>query len=212
VSEQGDFSLLVIAGGQSRRMGQDKALLRVPNSGLPLLVHIVERLRGLNWREVVVVANNPETIRIAGDIATRTLRDKYPNAGPLGGLATGLAACAGWAAAVACDMPFVNANVFHSLAKIAKNEDGHDAVIPYLDGHAEVMHAIYHHRCAAVFSECVEANVFAVRRCLEKIRVRWVHAAEILPIDPALESVVSVNTPEEWANACAKLRATSPSA
>src|SRR5690606_16964739 len=113
------LSLLVIAGGRSRRMGQDKALIPAPLTNLPMILHIIDRLRPIGYQHVIVVANNEETLRIAEAAGAITQTDLYPDAGPLGGLAAGLALCPAWAAVVACDMPLVRADVFNRLVQLA---------------------------------------------------------------------------------------------
>src|SRR4051812_36454975 len=114
------FSLVINAGGQSRRMGQDKALLPVPTSGQPLWRHIVLRLRQLPITQVIVVSNQLATAQVAGiALPVVCVPDADPGGGPLGGIAMGLQLCTAWGIFVACDMPLVKLRVFQYLCELA---------------------------------------------------------------------------------------------
>jgi molybdopterin-guanine dinucleotide biosynthesis protein A len=146
-----DLTLIVNAGGQSRRMGQPKALLPTP-AGAPLLVHVLRRLAPLAPARTVIVANDPAIAALPElPPGTVCLADVYPDAGTLGGIATGLGAAPGWAAVTACDLPFVQAAVFAHLCAIAAeqadNGDRWDAIVPVVGGYEEPLHALYHARC-----------------------------------------------------------------
>ena len=83
------ITLLINAGGQSRRMGQSKALLPVPPHNLPLIAHIAARLLPLAPGGLVVVTNDPALPAQAQlPPATRFVPDAYPDTGTLGGIAT----------------------------------------------------------------------------------------------------------------------------
>ena len=117
-------TLLILAGGSSRRMGADKLLLPVPPTGIPLVRHVAVRLLPLAAR-VIVIANDPGVCAAVRDLGeeevqrdqdgmparriVNCLPDDVPGEGPLGGLATGLRRIDGWALAVAGDMPFISA-------------------------------------------------------------------------------------------------------
>ncbi|MFN8492128.1 MAG: molybdenum cofactor guanylyltransferase [Caldilineaceae bacterium] len=201
------LSLVLNAGGQSRRMGRDKALLAVPTSGQPLLRHIVQRLQLLPFRQVIVVANNPQLAQqIQFDLPTRHLPDQYPGVGPLGGIATGISACPDWGIFVACDMPLVNPCIFQFLSKLAaeQTDDGQprwDAVVPLVAGYEQPLHALYHRSIAPAITQCLAAGERRANSFLKHGRVRWVREDELRPLDPHLYSFFNANTPEEWAEA-----------
>ncbi|MEZ4712629.1 MAG: molybdenum cofactor guanylyltransferase [Caldilineaceae bacterium] len=206
------LTLIINAGGGSRRMGQPKALLPVPPDDRPLLEHIVHRLQTLAPTQTVIVANEP-TLRMRTKLRddVRWLTDAYPDTGPLGGLAAGLAACDGWAIFVACDMPLLNPALFAHFGALAAQTDDHgaaiwDAIVPLVDNYAQVLHAVYHRRCL----EAVQARLAAGERratCfLPDVRVRYVQEAELRTIDPMLQSFFNANTPAEWVQALAFLK------
>lgn len=109
---------IVLCGGQSRRMGRDKARLALGSR--TLLEHAVATLRPL--ARTIVLACGPAD-RYA-DLGLPRVLDTLPDGGPLAGLDAGLASAdaAGseWAIAVACDMPLVTTDVLIALAEFAR--------------------------------------------------------------------------------------------
>src|SRR5512135_1688419 len=96
-------SAIILAGGQSRRMGRDKALIDYQDR--PIIAHVINTLRALS-DDIVVVSNRSDLYRSFG---ARVVPDYDPPCGPLGGIAVGLQAAEyPLAVVVACDMPFLN--------------------------------------------------------------------------------------------------------
>ncbi len=189
-------TLLLNAGGTSRRMGQPKALLPMPGSGEPLIRHIATQLLPLA-DDLLVIANDPAVADALQPLPTRWLTDAYPDSGPLGGLATGLAACQGWCICVACDLPFVQPTLFRYL--IDQTGDGWDAIVPLVEDRPQPLHALYHHRALAAVEAALQTGKRRMDSFTSQVRVRFVTEDEVRPIDPELRSFVNVNTPEEWA-------------
>lgn len=203
------LDLIINAGGASRRMGMDKALLPVPPHGTPLVRHVYERLAGLATGQAIVVANDASLANKAGlPPSVRQLGDRYPNAGALGGLATGLALSTGWAIAVACDMPFVDPALLTLLAvliaepgeKKSGEDDGQgwDAIVPLTEGYPQPLHALYHRRCLPAMTTLLVQGNLRIVDLYDAIRVRYVSEEELRRHDPELRSFTNVNTPEEW--------------
>lgn len=204
-------TLMINAGGQSQRMGRPKALLPMPPDQQPLLQWIVQRLQPLSPQRILIIANEPAfqtQVKLAGDV--RWLADRYPDTGPLGGLATGLAACDGWAICVACDMPLVNLQLFAYLCRLAAETDatgadGWDAIVPVVDGYPEALHSLYHRRCLPAIVARLAAGERRAISFLPDVRVRYVQEADLRPYDPTLQSFMNANTPAEWAHVLAFL-------
>lgn len=195
------FSAVILAGGQSRRMGTDKAFLAM--EGRPLIQRLVERVRALA-DDVVIVANDPKPYRRVG---ARVVGDLVKGAGALGGLHAGLSAAAHeWAFAFACDMPFLNLNLLRHMASLTP---GYDAVVPRPNGLEEPLHALYHKRCLTPIARSLAAGDLKVISFLADVRVRYVEEAEIALFDPRHLSFFNANTPEEWEEALRILRAQS---
>jgi molybdopterin-guanine dinucleotide biosynthesis protein A len=205
-----DLTLIINAGGQSRRMGQPKALLPVPPRGDPLIAHIAHRLQALAPVRWVVVTNDRDLPAQAGlPPQTHFVEDAYPDTGTLGGIATGLQWTTTWAIVVACDLPLVNAALFAQLCDLAAEQaDGHDrwdAIVPVVDGYEEPLHALYHRRCLAAIERRLAAGQRRVISFMPDVRTHYVPEADLRRFDPALHSFLNTNTPEEWAQALALL-------
>jgi molybdopterin-guanine dinucleotide biosynthesis protein A len=205
-----DLTLIINAGGQSRRMGQPKALLPVPPRGEPLIAHIARRLQVLAPTRWVVVTNDPDLPAHAGLPAeAHFVGDAYPDTGTLGGIATGLRWTRAWAIVVACDLPLVNAALFAHLCGLATEQDNGqerwDAIVPVVNGYEEPLHALYHRRCLEAIESRLAAGQRRVVSFMPAVRTRYVPEAELRLVDPALNSFLNTNTPEEWAHALALL-------
>ena len=190
---------VILAGGASRRMGRDKAFLEF--GGEPLIARIAERLRAV-VDEVIIAAN--DTARYAA-FADRCVPDVHPGIGTLGGIHAGLGAAAHQLAViVACDMPFLNPDVLAWFVEVAGSANGAgdaDLVVLRHDKGVEPLHAVYRKSCLPA----IEATIRSGERCAfafyDQIRVRYVHPAEIVALDPALYSLRNVNDPTQWCEA-----------
>lgn len=197
-----DLALLVNAGGASRRMGRNKALLPVGDG--VLLTYVLRRLRQLAQAGIVVVANDPAVVAaLRPEPSLQVVADRWPQGGALGGLATGLALMSGWTLAVACDMPFVDAELAGYLATLAT--DDWDAVVPQSDGYAQVFHALYHPRCLQVLEANLRAGKLAVQAAFDQLRVRWVCGDELAAHQTTPDAFLNINTPQEWTAVQARL-------
>lgn len=203
------MTLVINAGGQSRRMGQPKALLPLPPANQPLLKVILQRLQPLAAQQVVVIANDP-TIRTQTVLGPDVLwlTDTYPAVGPLGGLATGVAVCPGWAICVACDLPLLNPALFTYFIELATatdatGADAWDAIVPVVADYPEPLHALYHRRCLPAIEACLAAGERRASGFLSAVRTCYVPEVELRRIDPALHSFYNTNTPAEWAQVLA---------
>jgi molybdenum cofactor guanylyltransferase len=197
------IALIVNAGGESRRMGQSKALLTVPPDATPLIVHIVRRLAHRVSGPILIVSNDNlvaaaiAQVRVEDSRELRVLGDQWPQGGALGGVATGLAACEGWAMVVACDMPFVDAAIFSHLLTVARAQPQLAAVIPVMGGQSQPFHGLWHRRSLPALEAQLLAGRLAVQAALHSLHVAWVDE-DALGVDAGTLAFTNVNTPEEW--------------
>lgn len=190
--ETGSISVVILAGGQSRRLGIDKSLLEV--EGQPLLSRTVHTLTALS-EDLIVVAN--ETARYRSlNLDVRFVPDDKRGMGSLMGIYSGLkAARHGHALAVACDMPFLSLPLLRYMAPLAK---GSDVVIPRLKGMVEPLHSIYAKACLPFMAELLDQGRRRITAFFPQVRVRYVEEQELAALDPSYLSFVNVNTPEDW--------------
>ena len=185
-------SAAVVAGGKSRRMGQDKAWIDV--GGAPLIQRVIDVLATVA-DEVIVVANDERY----GTLGVRLVADRFPDGGALGGIATGIGAASHDTILVAaCDMPFLDAAVWQLLLD---RQGGADVVIPVIGKEYETLHALYTKACLPAMERALAAGRMRVISFFDEVRVRPVDAASIRAVDPDLRSFTNVNTPEELAAA-----------
>jgi molybdenum cofactor guanylyltransferase len=198
-------SVIILAGGQSRRMGRDKPWLEL--GGAPLIAHVMRRLAPLAV-EFVISTNDPAAeSRLAGLTALplATAADLFPGAGPLAGLHAALSAVTTeWAFAVAADMPFVSPEL---VRRMMAESPGADAVVPRLTtrggstSETEPLHALYHARCAAPIARRLAAGDRRLVSFIPDINAVYVGDDFVQQADPRRLSFFNVNTPEEWEQA-----------
>ena len=182
-------TLLILAGGRSRRMGRDKAGLPVGDG--TLVEHLLRRLAPVGSETIVV--GGPHHSDLPG---VRRIDDRYPGMGPLAGVHAGLlAANSSWVWAVACDLPDVEPRVGTLLCSLAV---GVDAVVPRLDDGPEGLCAVYDRSLAPRIASFLEPGQRRVQDFLAGLDVRYVTAAEIRRVDPELRSFRNLNTPADY--------------
>ena len=195
-------SAAVMAGGQSRRMGRDKSLLRI--EGQPLIERVLDRLAQVSG-DLLVVTNEPDKYDwLAGRV--RFVPDVIgPGRGPLAGIAAALTAAREPAVlVVATDMPFLCVPLLCHLARLAEEAD---VVVPVIEpGRPETLHAVYGRACLGPIERRLVAGRYKITGFFPDVRVREVGVVELRRFDPDLRSFVNVNTPEEWGTVLEKER------
>jgi len=180
----------VMAGGKSRRFGQDKALLRL--GGETLLARSLRILGSLTAVQLVI--GPPERGPESGPATV--VSDAFPDSGPLGGIYTALrASTCPHVLVVACDMPFLNVDLLRYLLTLM---DEADIVLPRIDSHGEQLHAIYASSCLDPMKRRLESADYKIDRVFGDVRVRTVEEDELRLYDPELRSFWNVNTPADW--------------
>jgi molybdopterin-guanine dinucleotide biosynthesis protein A len=185
-------SAAIMAGGKSKRMGQDKAWIEL--DGEPLIARVASVLAAVA-DEVIIVANDPKY----DSLGLQVVRDRYPTGGALGGIATGVGAATHDTVLVAaCDMPFLSPEVWRLIL-------GHsgeaDVVIPKIGGEYETLHALYTRACIPHMARAIAENRLRVISIFEQVRVLAIEEPELRAVDPTLRAFTNVNTPEELASA-----------
>jgi molybdopterin-guanine dinucleotide biosynthesis protein A len=179
---------IILAGGKNLRLGRNKALEAI--DGKTLIERVIERLRPLSNRMLIVIAQGNSDLPVFGD--EEVVTDISPGYGPLGGIYTGLLASSSPNnIVVACDMPFLNTGLLRYMLEIS---GGYDAVIPRLDdGKVEPLHAIYSKSCLDYMKKQMDLNQLKVHSLLKKVRVRYIEGDESRRLDPQLLSFFNVN-------------------
>ncbi len=185
------ISVIVLAGGASRRMGVNKALLPI-SPRETLVSRVVANLRVLT-QDIVLVSNTPDLYR---DLPVRHTSDQFTGAGPLAGLHAGLRAVDNrWAFVVACDMPLVDHRLVRYMLLLTQ---GYAAVAPRIEEAIEPLHALYSQECLPAIEARLSAGQRRMISFYPDVRVRYVEAREIAIFDREGRSFANANTPEDW--------------
>jgi molybdopterin-guanine dinucleotide biosynthesis protein A len=179
-----EATLLVLAGGDSRRMGRTKAWLEVGET--TLVRWVAERLAPA-FKEVVVSFAEPEQLQ--EHMPYRVVFDRKAAAGPLAGLEAGLSAArTDVVFAIACDMPYVTPGL---AAMAIAASSGCDAAIPRIDGRPEPACAAYRKSALAAITAALDAGRYRAADVAERLEVAWLE-----DLDPDL--LRSLNTPGDY--------------
>jgi molybdopterin-guanine dinucleotide biosynthesis protein A len=185
-------SLVIQAGGESRRMGQNKALM--PFLGRPLIERVLERIHPIG-SEIIITSNQPEVFAYLGH---PVFPDILPGQGALSGLLTALSvANYPLVAVVACDMPFASLDLFE-LEREKLLVDAVDAVVPQSSEGFEPFHAIYRcETCLPAVQSALEAGEKRLISWFPQVKVSFLSPREVLERDPSGYTFININTPDE---------------
>lgn len=186
--------IVIQAGGESTRMGKDKAL--IPIQGMPMIEYIIRQIEDLG-DELIIITNEPENYQQFG---LPTYSDVIPNWGALGGLYSAIFHSSKEVCLIlACDMPFVNRSLMEYIISLSP---GYDAVIPRLDKQfSEPFRAVYRKSCLEPIKSSIEAGKRRVNSFFDQVDIRFVDGEEIAKFDPDAITFFNVNTPEELVEA-----------
>ena len=190
------LTIVIQAGGESRRMGENKALLSF--LGKPLIERVLERVGSLG-DEILITTNHTEGFEF---LHLPLIADIYPGSGALGGLHTSLkVARSPLVAIVACDMPFASRELLAYQRDVIQHEAA-DVVIPATDQGFEPMHAVYRREtCLPAVEDALRQGQRRMISWFSSVNVHVLAENEIAEYDPDHRAFMNVNTPEELAEA-----------
>ena len=187
---------VILAGGKSRRMGANKALMQLGEDSL--IGHIIRRMR-LVTDELLLITNSP-TEYAHLDLPMYT--DIIPNTGALGGIYTGLTSASHDAViCVACDSPFLEPKLLTYLVSVLGE---YDAVMPYTSNHndtqiiLQTLCGVYSKRCLPIIASMLQASELRVHALQEWARVQSVSPEVWQKLDPEGMSFFNINTPADF--------------
>lgn len=180
---------VILAGGQSSRMGTNKALLDF--HGEPLIQRLARRMEAW-FAQTIVVTNTPE---VYGFLGLPMFGDREPGLGPLGGLEAGLSASR-YPIAFFCatDMPFVNEQLVRYLIKLAPQ---FDIVVPMQGGEYEPMHAVYSRSRLPLIAEMLAARRLRLISIFAESNLRVVTEEEVRRFGDPERLFFNCNTPAD---------------
>ena len=191
-----NMTAIILAGGNSIRMGQNKAF--VPIDGVPIITRIHTLLTEL-FDEVIIITNQNDLFK---NLDSRIYADLLPDKGALGGLYTGVFFSSfDYSFCVACDMPFIKGSLVQFLIR---NRDNADAVVPRTSDGLQPLHAIYSKGCLDAMRRVIDQGKYKIIDFYNLVKVKILEESDFLYLDPLKESFMNVNTPEELRFAKAK--------
>jgi molybdenum cofactor guanylyltransferase len=180
---------IILAGGRSLRLGQNKALQTI--EGKSLIQWVVDRLAMLST-EIIIATAHGEQIPCSSTAKISTAADIYAGKGPLGGIHSGLTASSSPRSIVAsCDTPFVSVGLLEYMTQICS---AFDIVVPRIKDKIEPLCAVYSRNCLAPIQELLEQDERQIRKLFGKVRVKYVEEDEVNRFDPEHLSFFNINS------------------
>ncbi|MFC0523233.1 molybdenum cofactor guanylyltransferase [Pontibacillus salicampi] len=181
----------VLAGGESRRMGVDKAFL--PIHGEPMIYHVLQRIE--TWTNRIVISSSKRLDY--SSLGYPVLRDIYQGKGPLSALNSVFTAFQDeWIALAPCDSPFLNKAVYEYLTAQTSH---YQAVIPYYKGRYHPLAGLYHRDCSAVVKELLHKDKLAMKSLYHSVPTKFVDCECISVSSDILDNhFLNINHPEDY--------------
>lgn len=206
---------MVLAGGRSRRMGQNKALMHLGND--TIIAHVIRQMQAVT-NDLLLITNTPD---LYAHLGLPMHADLVPDMGTLGGIYTGLTyAASSTALCVGCDMPLLQPGLLSHLITILGE---YDAVVPCVQAADrpretaelfpprsavpifQTLSAVYAKRCLPVIDQMLAEGELRVHALYERICARIVEPEEWQSLDPQGLSFFNINTPEDLEKAIVHL-------
>lgn len=185
-----ETSCIILAGGKSSRLENDKVLETVGNRSL--LQRVISGVSLLSNDIIIVTASEQTVPEFIDYPKLRIVTDICPGKGPLGGIYTGLATSTSfYNLVVASDMPFLNQALLRYMIQLSGN---FDLVAPRVGDLVEPLHTVYTRNCLAPIEHMIKQGKLRVNLFFSLVKARYVEAEEIERFDPEHLSFFNVNT------------------
>jgi molybdopterin-guanine dinucleotide biosynthesis protein A len=191
-------SVVILAGGYSRRLGKDKGLVILANK--PLVVHVIDRVSNVVGEAIVVVSSESQkkNFDIVLKEKANIVVDKTESQSPLVGAMTGFESTQGnFSLLLPCDTPLISAKIVSFLFDICTNVN---AVIPrWPNGYIEPLQAVYHTKSALIAAKkALEQRKTNMRSMITNMtRVRYISTMVLERMEPGLLTFFNINTPQD---------------
>ncbi|MDY6826022.1 MAG: molybdenum cofactor guanylyltransferase [Bacillota bacterium] len=191
---------VILAGGDSKRLGRPKALLDFDGTSMiELIIKILDPL----FAEIIVVTDHPELysdlpVRLVGDLFTGCEKS------PLRGIHAGLRASKlPYQFVVACDMPFLNRSLIRYMAGFTAD---YDAIVPKIDSYFQPLHSFYKRSCAGAIEKQIKLGKCKVTDFYADLHIKFIGREDIERFDPHQESFININTFTDYQKALLNYR------
>jgi len=181
------ITAIILAGGHSSRMGEDKGLLDL--NGTPMIGHVINTLKEIT-SDIIIVSNNENYDQF--DLPV--FKDIIPNKGPIGGIYTGLLKSNSEInIVVSCDSPFVTTSFLKAL--LAQSM-GHDVTISSYNERIHPTIGIFKRCIATTIKQQIDSDEFKLMRTIKKVQHQIIpFSSNNSAIDPIIFS--NINTQQD---------------
>jgi molybdopterin-guanine dinucleotide biosynthesis protein A len=200
----------LLVGGKSSRMGRDKSLLEI--NGVTQIQRAANLLTPVVAKITLVTStgqpNNPGDTNPYSTFRLPTLTDRWPNAGPLGGIATALAnGQSPWALMLACDMPFITSEwITYLLDQVGQSQSEADVIVPETQRGLEPLCALYRQDCAPILAAALDREVRKVTDALSELNLKRIPENEWRRFSPDGNLFGNLNTWQDYLEAQERLK------
>lgn len=186
---------IVLAGGASRRMGRNKALL--PMGEASMIERAVQAIGKVSSR-VIISTNDPKSYHFLG---VECVLDIHAGKGPMAGLYAALGASnTPWNVVAACDMPFIHEQFLQGLLNLAITKDTVEAVIPVVQGRMHPLLAVYRREVMTSLERKLQAEQYRMVEWVEELKAVYVNEEQLehmTGVDPRMV-LFNMNTPDDY--------------
>lgn len=184
-------SAIILAGGQSSRMGFDKQFLKIDERRL--MDSLINKLMG-EFQEIIIVTNKPQYyIGLSHKITSDIIKNK----GPLGGIHAGLKASSSqYAFVVACDMPNINMEYVRYMKESIKNKDIDSCVTKFGDW-IEPFSSFYSKNIIESIEDHIKDNKRSINSLLKRLNVHYIEEEVARKFSPNWDMFLNLNTKED---------------
>lgn len=185
---------VVLAGGKSSRMGTNKSLLHIKENQ-PVIQHIFEEMKQIN-DETIIITNHPEQYDF---LQATKVGDRYLDMGPLAGLETAMYHInADSFTIAACDMPFINRNIYTYLKQQLQS---YDAVVPIFNEKMHPLAGVYKRKVLPSIQRQLQLHDLRVKSFFTDINVLYVDDFSSFSQAAAKKHFFNMNHPSEYEQA-----------
>jgi len=188
---------IILAGGKSRRMGENKAFAEI--GGVRLVDRTIALFRDL-FDEIILVTNEPSDYL---DLDVTIVTDIIPGKGALGGIYTGLFfARSDRVFAAACDMPFLNRSFIMWMMETSADCD---VLVPAPADGLQPLHAVYSRRCLPAIKKLIDDERLQIRLFYKRCRTVEISESVLRSFDPEAIMFLNINSPDDLEQARLRL-------
>ena len=186
------FSVAILAGGKSSRMGEPKAWLEIENE--PIINRTIEIASRIT-NELIIVSG--EDYKLFETPKAKIVTDQIKGKGPLMAIFTALQSISNSHCLIlACDLPLITERI---LIEMGKKIGSHDAVVPLTDNGFEPLCAIYAQSCSSTIESRINQNKLSVHRIFSELNIY--PFTEWSRFDPSGNIFLNMNTKDDYQKA-----------